>query len=95
MTNSIKSENESLQKWIAQQKQLKGLRFIFLKNKKDLSEDAKSILRNTRGDFQDLGDAYMFKGALRAIYPRAKNSCHAKIAFHRRIQLAEEIQIPE
>ena len=28
----------------AQQKQLKGLRFIFLKNKEDLSEDAKSIL---------------------------------------------------
>lgn len=36
-----------------QQKQLKGLRFIFLKNNEDLSEDAKSILRNIRGDFQD------------------------------------------
>ena len=24
-------------------------------------EDGKSILRNMRGDYQDLGDAYMFK----------------------------------
>lgn len=48
-----------------------------------------------RGDFQDLGNAYMFKEALRAIYARTKNSCHAKIAFHRRIKLAEETQIPE
>ena len=48
-----------------------------------------------RGDFQDLGDAYMFKEALRTIYTRAKNSCHAKIAFHRWIKLAEETQIPE
>ena len=79
----------------AQQNQLKGLRFIFLKNNEDLSEDAKSILRNMRGDFQDLGDAYMFKEALRTIYTRAKNSCHAKIAFHRWIKLAEETQIPE
>ena len=78
-----------------QQKQLKGLRFIFLKNNEDLSEDAKSILRNMRGDFQDLGDAYMFKEALRAIYARVKSSYHAKIAFHRWIKLAEETQIPE
>lgn len=79
----------------AQQKQLKSLHFIFLKNSGDLSEDAKSILRNMRGDFQDLGDAYMFKEALRTIYTRAKNSYHAKIAFHRWIKLAEETQIPE
>ena len=56
-----------------QKKQLKGLRFIFLKNKEDLPEDAKSILRNMRGDFQALGDAHMFKEALRTIYVRAKN----------------------
>lgn len=80
---------------VAQQKQLKGLRFIFLKNNEDLPEDAKSILRNMRGDFQDLGDAYMFKEALRTIYLRSKTSYHAKIAFHRWIKLAEETQIPE
>ncbi|MPM46951.1 ISL3 family transposase ISArch13 [bioreactor metagenome] len=78
-----------------QKKQLKGLRFIFLKNKEDLPEDAKSILRNMRGDFQELGDAYMFKEALRTIYMRAKTSYHAKIAFHRWSKLAEETGVPE
>jgi len=39
--------------------------------------------------------AAMFKEALRTIYTRAKNSCHAEIAFHRWIKLAEETQIPE
>ena len=51
-----------------QRKQLKGLRFIFLRNNEDLPEDARQILKNMRGDFQDLGDAYMFKEALRSIY---------------------------
>ena len=64
-----------------QQRQLKGLRFIFLRNNEDLPEDAKRILKNMRGDFQDLGDAYMFKEALRSIYVRAKTSYHARITF--------------
>ena len=46
---------------ITQQKQLKGLRFIFQKNNENLPEDAKIILRNMREEFQELGDAYMFK----------------------------------
>ena len=79
----------------AQQKQLKGLRFIFLKNNEDLPEDARRILKNMRGDFQDLGDAYMFKEALRSIYSRAKSSYHARIAFHRWCKLAEETGISE
>ena len=79
----------------AQQKQLKGLRFIFLKNNEDLPEDARRILKNMRGDFQDLGDAYMFKEALRSIYSRAKSSYHARAAFHRWCKLAEETGIPE
>ena len=78
-----------------QQKQLKGLRFVFLKNNEDLPEDAKRILKNMRGDFQDLGDAYMFKEALRSIYVRAKTSYHARIAFHRWCKLAEETEVPE
>ncbi len=78
-----------------QRKQLKGLRFIFLRNNEDLPEDAKLILRNMRGDFQDLGDAYMFKEALRSIYRQAKDSYHARMAFHRWCKLAEESQIPE
>ena len=79
----------------AQQKQLKGLRFIFLKNNEDLPEDARRILKNMRGDFQDLGDAYMFKEALRSIYSRAKSSYHARAAFHRWCKLAEETGISE
>ena len=78
-----------------QQKQLKGLRFVFLKNNEDLPEDAKRILKNMRGDFQYLGDAYMFKEALRNIYVRANTSYHARIAFHRWCKLAEETEIQE
>ena len=78
-----------------QRKQLKGLRFIFLRNNEDLPEDAKLILKNMRGDFQDLGDAYMFKEALRSIYRQAKDSYHARIAFHQWCKLAEETGIPE
>ena len=78
-----------------QQKQLKGLRFIFLRNNEDLPEDAKGILKNMRGVFQDLGDTYMFKEALRSIYARAKSSYHARIAFHCWCRLAEETEIPE
>ena len=80
---------------IIQQKQLKGLQFIFLKNNENLPEDAKIILRNMRGEFQELGDAYMFKEALLAIYSRAQTSYHARIAFHRWIKFAEETRIPE
>ena len=78
-----------------QRKQLKGLRFIFLKNNEDLPEDAKVILRNMRGDFQDLGDAYVFKEALRSIYSQVRDSYHASMAFHRWCRLAEETGIPE
>ncbi len=100
----IKLMNDKLDKvrrWITaklnitQQELLKGLRFIFLKNNENLPEDAKIILHNMRGEFQELGDAYMFKEALWAIYSRAQTSYHARIAFHRWIKLAEETRIPE
>ena len=80
---------------INMQKQLMRLRFIFLMNREDLPEEAKLLLNNMRGNFQELGDAYMFKEARRMIYMRAKKSCHANIAFHRRVKLAEETGIPE
>ena len=79
----------------AQRKQLKGLRFVFLRNYEDLTEDARQILKNMRGDFQDLGDAYMFKEALRSIYAQAKDAYHAGAAFRRWCRLAEETGIPE
>lgn len=71
------------------------MRFIFQKNNENLPEDAKIILRNMREEFQELGDAYMFKEALWAIYSRAQTSYHARIAFHRWIKLAEETSTPE
>lgn len=78
-----------------QKKQLKGLRFIFLKNYEHLEEDGKSILRNMRGDYQDLGDAYMFKEGLRQIYTQAKTSYHARRAFARWCKAADKTDIPE
>ena len=78
-----------------QQKQLKGLRFIFLKNKEDIPENAQNILRNLRGTFQELGDTYMFKEALRTIYRVAQDAYQAAIAFHRWCKLAEETLVPE
>ncbi len=78
-----------------QKQQLKGLRFVFLLNNEELYEDSRSILRNMRGVLKELGDAYMFKEALRCIYLRANSSYHAKIAFHRWCKMAEETAIPE
>ena len=71
------------------------MRFIFLNNNENLPEDAKIILHNMQEEFQELGDAYMFKEALRTIYSRAQTSYHARIAFHRWIKLAEETRVPE
>ena len=48
-----------------------------------------------RGDFQDLGDAYMFKEVLRNIYRQTKDSYHARMAFLRWCKLAEETGFPE
>ena len=78
-----------------QKKQLKGLRFVFLKNYEHLEEDGKSILRNMRGDYQDLGDAYMFKEGLRQIYTQAKTSYHARRAFARWCKAEDKTEIPE
>ena len=58
-------------------------------------ENAKNILRNLRGNFQELGDTYMFKEALRTIYRVGQNAYQANIAFHRWCKLAEETLVPE
>ena len=78
-----------------ERKHLKGLRFVSLKNKEDIPEDNQNILHNLRGKFQELGDAYMFKEALRTIYRVAQNAYHATILFHRWCKEAEETRIPE
>ena len=79
----------------AQKKQLRGLRFVFLKNYEHLEEDGKTILRNMRGNYQDLGDAYMFKESLRQIYIQSKTSYHARRAFARWCKAADKTDIPE
>ena len=78
-----------------QQKQLKGPRFIFLKNNEDIPENARNILRNLRGNFLELGDTYIFKEALRTIYCVVQNAYQANIALHRWCKLAEETLVPE
>ena len=78
-----------------ERKHLKGLRFIFLKNEEDIPEDNQNILHNLRGKFQELGDAYMFKEALRTIYRVVQNAYQANIALHRWCKAAEDTLVPE
>jgi len=78
-----------------ERKHLKGLRFIFLKNEKDIPEYNQNILHNLRGKFRELGDTYMFKEALRTIYCVVQNAYQANIALHRWCKLAEETLVPE
>ena len=78
-----------------ERKHLKGLRFVFLKNKEDIPEDNQNILHNLRGKFQEIGEAYMFKEALRTIYRVAQNAYHATILLHRWCKEAEETLVPE
>ena len=78
-----------------ERKHLKGLRFIFLKNEEDIPEDNQNILHNLRGRFQELGDAYMFKEALRTIYRVVQNAYQANIALHRWCKAAEDTLVPE
>ena len=78
-----------------ERKHLKGLRFVFLKNEEDIPEDNQNILHNLRGNFQELGDPYMFKEALRTIYRVVQNAYQANIALHRWCAMAEETLVPE
>ena len=78
-----------------ERKHLKGLRFVFLRNEEDIPEDNQNILHNLRGKFQELGDAYMFKEALRTIYRVAQDAYQANIALHRWCAMAEETLVPE
>ena len=65
-----------------ERKHLKRLRFVFLRNEEDIHEENQNILHNLRGKFQELGDAYMIKEALRTVYRVAPNAYQANIALH-------------
>ena len=78
-----------------ERKHLKGLRFIFLKNEEDIPEDNKNILHNLKGKFQEIGDVYMFKEALRTIYRVAQNAYQATILLLQWCKEAEKMLVPE
>lgn len=64
-----------------QKKELKGHRFLFLRNEEDLDHDAHDELEKLRYKFADLGTASIMKECLRNIYKLAMDSALARKAF--------------
>jgi transposase len=64
-----------------QKKELKGKRFVLLRNQEDLSRKAAEELKKLRFEFQDLGTASMMKEYLRNIYRMADCYKIARKAF--------------
>ena len=64
-----------------QKKELKGKRFLLLRNQENLSCEAAYELKKLRFEFQDLGTASMMKEYLRNIYRMAESAQTARTAF--------------
>ena len=64
-----------------QKKELKGKRYIILRNQENLSAKAAQELKKLRFEFKDLGTASMMKEYLRNIYRIADSSELARTAF--------------
>ena len=64
-----------------QKKELKGKRFVFLRNEEDLSAQARQELKKLRFEYQDLGTASLMKEYLRNIYKIADGVSTARTAF--------------
>jgi len=64
-----------------QKKELKGKRYILLKNEENLSADAAADLKKLRFKFADLGTASLMKEYLRNIYKMADSYDLARTAF--------------
>ena len=64
-----------------QKKELKGKRFLLLRNEENLSEAAADDLKKLRFEFKDLGTASMMKEYLRNIYKLADSYDLARTAF--------------
>lgn len=64
-----------------QKKELKGKRFLLLRNEEDLSAEAADELKKLRFDFDDLGTASLMKECLRRIYKLADGYALARRAF--------------
>lgn len=64
-----------------QKKELKGKRFLLLRNEEGLNNDEHNELEKLRSTFGDLGTASMMKECLRNIYKMAMDSTLARKAF--------------
>ncbi|VGO19566.1 ISL3 family transposase [Pontiella sulfatireligans] len=73
-----------------QKKELKGKRFLLLRNEESLSEESKEELEELRERFEDLGLASAMKEYLRNIYRIAPGASIAKLAFEKWCVMADE-----
>jgi len=69
--------------------ELKGKRFLLLKNEEDLSKDAAEELKKLRFEFKELGTVSFMKECLRNIYKLADSYELARTAFMRWCEKAE------
>jgi len=79
MNNLRKSTMNKLE--AEQKKELKGKRFLLLRNEESLSAEAADDLKKLRFEFKDLGTASMMKEYLRNIYKLADSYDLARTAF--------------
>ena len=79
MNNLRRSTMNKLEE--AQKKELKGKRFLLIRNEEDLDHDAQGELEKLRNEFADLGTASIMKECLRNIYKMAMDSTLARQAF--------------
>ena len=64
-----------------QKKELKGKRYLFLRNQENLSDQAAEELAKLRLMYADLGTASLMKEYLRNIYGMADGAATARVAF--------------
>lgn len=72
-----------------QKKELKGKRYLFLRNQESLNPQAAEELKKLRFEYQDLGTASLMKEYLRNIYKLADGVQTARTAFELWCQKAE------
>jgi transposase len=73
-----------------QKKELKGKRFLLLRNVETLSQRSKLELEKLRGQFDSLGTASAMKEYLRNIYKIAPNADIAELAFKKWCTMADD-----
>lgn len=64
--------------WEEQRKELKGKRFLLMRNSENLDTDALEQLEKLKEEFKDLGTAWIFKEALRNIYSMTYDTTTAR-----------------